>query len=463
MRILQVVHSFVPHTFAGTEIYTYSLSKALMKNNEVSVFFRVNNAQEKEYAVTEGSCEGITTYALNHTFSQSSSFEGLYHDKAVDEAFGEVLDRFKPEVVHIQHLLFLSSGMVRQAQKRSIPVIFTLHDFWLFCQRGQLLTDALAPCLGQPLADCKDCLALFLNIGKNRLNVYTFLRRRLPAPVLQGLKDGYSYFLRRILPRSQALQKEIARRHGLMQEVISAVSLFIAPSNFIKEKCVGLGIPPDKIQVCINGIDNEGIVSCPRTLSRDIRLAYIGTLLPAKGVHVLLSAFKRIAHPGVSLSIYGSLRPYAGYELYPQQLIESSRQDARIKVKGHFNHHEINRILSDIDVLVVPSLWPENAPLVIQEAFCAKIPVIASRIGGIPEFVKDGANGLLFSPGDEADLQGKLEEVIDHPEILAQFRLQIPLPKPIAENAIEIQALYKTIVKKDNLAYAECERIAHPL
>ena len=84
---------------------------------------------------------------------------------------------------------------------------------------------------------------------------------------------------------------------------------------------------------------------------------------------------------------------------------------------GGFVNADVQNIFREIDVLVVPSIWYENAPLVIQEAFLSRTPVIASRIGGIPELVKDGVNGLLFDAGDPRDLKAKLEYVMNYPEV----------------------------------------------
>jgi glycosyltransferase involved in cell wall biosynthesis len=90
----------------------------------------------------------------------------------------------------------------------------------------------------------------------------------------------------------------------------------------------------------------------------------------------------------------------------------------------------------------VPSIWPENAPLVIQEAFWTKTPVIASRIGGIPERVREGMDGLLFNPGDAQDLRAKMELLIEKPETIERLRKNILPPKCIEEHAAEIENVY---------------------
>ncbi len=102
--------------------------------------------------------------------------------------------------------------------------------------------------------------------------------------------------------------------------------------------------------------------------------------------------------------------------------------------------------MANIDVLLVPSIWLENAPLVIQEAFLSKTPVIASRIGGIPELVTDGINGLLLNPGDIKDLKEKIEYIIRNPEVIKKFKESIPEVKSIEENAKEMEEIYIRLI-----------------
>lgn len=89
MRILQVAHSFVPYTIAGTEVYSYKLSKELLKRNKVFVFFRVNYPKKEEYSLINNNFEGLETCAINHTFRFCSSFKDTYRDNIIDKKFGE--------------------------------------------------------------------------------------------------------------------------------------------------------------------------------------------------------------------------------------------------------------------------------------------------------------------------------------------------------------------------------------
>ncbi len=113
---------------------------------------------------------------------------------------------------------------------------------------------------------------------------------------------------------------------------------------------------------------------------------------------------------------------------------------------GGFDNREVANIFREIDVLIVPSVWQENSPLVIQEAFASRTPVIASDIGGIPELIQDGGNGLLFQAGNINSLYEKIKSVIDNPQLLSELRQNIEPPRDIKVNALEIEEIYRRYI-----------------
>ncbi len=442
MRILQVLHSFVPYTMAGTEVYSYQLSKELLKKNKVFVFFRTNDSTKKEYSLIHNNYEGLETCAINHTFRLCRSFKDTYTHEAIDREFGKYLDRIKPDVVHIHHLLFLSHGLVNEIKQRGVPVVYTLHDYWLMCYRGQLLKKDFSICSGHSAVDCADCLEYLLSIRKYSLALYAELRKRLPLILVEPLKKLYLNLAKPKSPKGFEEFKES------IETVSSKIDLFLAPSHFIENKFISRGFPVDKIHYCPNGITDRNLSIPKKRKSRVLRFGFIGTLLPMKGINVLISAFKEVKNSDMELFIYGKLFPYAGFETYPRAFRKMIRRDSRIRFMGEFDNKDIGKILNGMDILVLPSIWPENSPLIIQEAFLSKTPVLASRIGGIPELVEDGVNGLLFSPGDINDLQEKIKYITDQPDQLESFKEHVPAVKSIEEHAKEIEAIYSDLMAK---------------
>jgi glycosyltransferase involved in cell wall biosynthesis len=449
MKILQVAHSFVPYTMAGAELYTYKLSKELSRKNSVWVFFRVNLPKEKEYALLEAELQGFRTCAINHTFRFIRSFGDTYTDGAIDSEFGRLLDRVRPDIVHIQHLLFLSLGMIDEIKKRDIPLVYTLHDYWLICYRGQLIKDDFSICAKGSIPECRECLKYLLRIKPYSIYFYSVLRKFCPPRVLGAFKNIYLK-----LVKSRSL-KDIVRLKDSLREARSKIDLFIAPSNFIKDIFINNGIPQEKIVYSPYGFDKlsfSGRVE-GNPGRKVLNFGYIGTLLPMKGIDILISAFQGLKSRDIKLSVYGKLFSYSGFEAYPEQLRNKSAKDPRIALMGGYDNKDVAGILNDFDVVVVPSIWQENAPLVIQEAFLAGKPVIASRIGGIPELVTDGVNGLLFNPGDPQDLREKLEYIIDNPGILTKFSDNSPEVKSIEADARETEQVYAGLIAKERAGH----------
>ncbi len=129
-------------------------------------------------------------------------------------------------------------------------------------------------------------------------------------------------------------------------------------------------------------------------------------------------------------------------------LRELAAGDDRITFYGAFSREEIGRVLSEIDVLVVPSRWYENAPGVVFEAFAAKVPVVATDLGGLSECVRHGENGLLFALEDASDLARQLRRMGEEPGLLEELRAGIGPVKTVEEYADELEELYDTLLKR---------------
>ena len=417
MKILQVIHCFPPESMTGSEIYAYNLSKSLSKTHKVTVFYRINNTKKEEYKIIRDSYNGLDVYKINNTLRRYNSLEKIYKNRAIEEKFSQVLDEIRPDIVHIHHLLFLSTGIIDEIKKHNIPIVFTLHDYWLVCPRGQLLKSNLRLCKEPGRFSCIYCMARALNLKNLLSRLVNFSIRK------------------NILFKSR------------IREIYGKVDLFISPSLFLRNKFIKLGMPSRKIIYCNNGIGLGLFEDIQKTRADKIRFGFIGTLISSKGIHVLIKAFKGIKQNNMVLKIYGTSPKNNGIFNYFNRVKNMARSNRHIRFMGTFNNKDIAGIFSNIDVLVVPSIWPENSPMVIQEAFESQTPVIASNIGGIPELVRDDVNGLLFKSGDVSDLRQKLKYVTDNPELLQKWRKNIPKVKDIEDNARELEKIYYSLLQ----------------
>lgn len=446
MKIVQVVHSFPPYNMAGAEVYTYNLSRELAGKHKVSVFYRINNLRLKEYEFTHNNFDGLNIYTVNNTFRDCNSFKMTYKNEIIADKFGRLLDKVKPDIVHIQHLLFLSTSLIKEAKMRDIPVVFTLHDYWLICQQGQFLRRNVAICDNHNDSDCVDCLFYLLSIKKGIMGIYRVLCQIAPNILIRLLKKIYFRYARASFLSQDRAISQIKVRAGHIKQMCEMVDAFIAPSQFLKRKFVEFGISNNKIIFSHYGLNTDFFRDFERKRSKKIRFGFIGTLLPAKGVHLLITAFNKVQGSNAELNIYGKNFPYKGFEHYPGYIKRLAKNE-NIRFMGEFDHRNVAEIFSEIDILVVPSIWYENAPLVIYEAFMAKVPVITSNIGGMAELVRHGQNGLLFEVNNVADLYEKIKLIVSNTNLIEELRRNIRPPKSIEKNAEEIEELYKFIIK----------------
>jgi glycosyltransferase involved in cell wall biosynthesis len=320
-------------------------------------------------------------------FGEFDWFLGTTYAKPVISRFlQDFFAALRPDVVHFQHTLFIGYDAIRVARNvlPDAAILYTLHEFLPICHnQGQLLrTMNGEPCMEESPRRCHEC---FPDIAPQDF----FMRKRF------------------------------------IQSHLGLVDRFLAPSRFLLERYVDWGIPPEKIQFEEYGRHPVARLSRRRERTRKRnRLAYFGQLSYFKGILVLLKAMQRLAGEDVEveLTVYG-----ANLELQPQEfrdefdrLIKATR--ANVEFVGEYDHEDLPVLMERADWVIVPSIWWENSPLVIQEAFMYGNPVIASDIGGMAEKVRDGVSGLHFRAGDADDLADTIREAVISKDLWAKLR-----------------------------------------
>jgi glycosyltransferase involved in cell wall biosynthesis len=173
-----------------------------------------------------------------------------------------------------------------------------------------------------------------------------------------------------------------------------------------------------------------------------LRIGYVGQLAPHKGVHVLVAAARALGSRAFELTLNGPDRPHADYV---QTLHRLAGDDPRIRFAGAYANEQVDEILAGIDALVVPSICHDNWPCVVLEAFRCGIPVVASRVGGLPEMVRDEKDGLLFEPGNAGELARCLGRLADEPLLLSRLRSEIRPVRSDREEQTELLEIYSSL------------------
>ena len=456
MRVLVVVHGFPPQSMGGSEIYADAHARTLVKQygDEVLVLAREQDPARPEYAVRREQREGFSVVWINNTFRNTRTFEESYRNEAIGSLAERLIDEFRPDVAHVHHLTCLSTLIVPSLAARRIPCFLTLHDYWLMCHRGQLLDLDLQVCSGPDASGgCGRCLGPVAGAPPLAVAVARAVRRisgiRIPSPESRpstgsGRPEPTEG---RILSTSKWREREMTesrRRTEHMRDVCRQVTHFLAPSEYIREQFIRFGVSPDRITHAPLGFEDERSAdrSTEQVADAPLRLGLLGSLMVSKAPHLLLEACRGFEPGTVTVDVFGAHVAYHGDDSYRERLGPLLVSDG-VHAHGPLPHDGVLAALASLDALVVPSVWPENSPLVIQEAFVAGVPVIASRIGGIPEIVEDGGNGLLFEPGNVDDLRRTILRLIQEPGLLARLRAGIREVQTIEADVAFTRDMYR--------------------
>lgn len=397
MRVLQVAHALPADTYGGVELYTVRLAEALAdRGNEVAVAApRGANADLPVEAIPLPEPEGV----------QEDRGLGAVVDARVDARMATVLDRFDPDVVHLQHFKGLSAALPTVCAERGIACIATLHDFWTLCHREQLYRPEGERCSGpESVAKCTDC----------------YLRAT-------GMSEG---------ERSREFYAEVvADREATLRDALAATDRLIAPSKFLQERFIVYDIDPDRIIHRRNGIKTWRFEDNGFDPDTPLRVGYVGRITPKKGVHLLVEAFDNVDGE-TTLEVFGRFAP--DKEDYHARLAQAAGDQVRF----HGRYEDPASPYHAIDVLALPSLWYENSPFVIQEAFAAGVPVVTADVGGMAELVDHGVDGLTFAAGSMEALKDALNDLAADPGAVQRLREGVEEPERLDDHARKLAALY---------------------
>jgi GT2 family glycosyltransferase/glycosyltransferase involved in cell wall biosynthesis len=451
MRILLVVHGFPPAANGGTEVYVRDLALALSTSalDHVSVLTRDADPHRPELSVRRWREGSVAIAAINNTFQSCAEFEDSYANPGLLRVASDLLDDLRPDVVHVQHLTCLSTGLLQEIAARRIPLLMTLNDYWLICHRGQLLDLDGRRCEGPFDGGCARCLPAGALTGAASYRAGRFLRG-LPVPGAAAAVRVAAAAVEAVTSPANTRPASAARlRH--MQAAAGHVDLFLVPSRTIAGRFQQFGIPADRLARCDQGIALAPFEGLVRTSSEVLRVGFAGGLFPSKAPHVLLDAVDQLPAGSILIDLLGSGGAYHGDDDYATAL-ESRLGHPAIRRLGPIPHERMPAALHELDVVVVPSIWIENAPFIIREAFAAGAPVIASDLGGMAEMVRDGVDGLLFSAGDARALAGQLRRLIQETGLLDRLRSGIRRPTSIDDEADALRLVYGRLATRRTLA-----------
>jgi glycosyltransferase involved in cell wall biosynthesis len=210
----------------------------------------------------------------------------------------------------------------------------------------------------------------------------------------------------------------LSQRHHALNAMLAEAAMILSPSAFLRQQMSAAGVDPGRIDVSRIGIQlpERPIV---RQDANELRIGYMGQIAWHKGIHILIEAVRRLPSASLQVRLYGDDARDESYTAYLRRLIGPDR---RISMPGRYPNDRVYEHLAQLDLLVVPSLWPENSPAVILEAHAAQVPVVGSRLGGIPESVVHDRNGWLFEAGHIGELSALLARCVADRGLVRRLR-----------------------------------------
>lgn len=410
-RILVVAHGHPKLSPGGGEVVAFEMFQALRATGKAEAFFL--GAMLPKFGLPH---LGTALLSPNDDPAQTlywsdqySFFLAAQENLALfHEDFGRYLKAVNPDVVHFHHIHLLGVEAIRMVKNvcPKAKIVLTLHEYLAICNNnGQMVkTNTNALCRKASPGDCARC---FPNI-----------------------QSGEFFFRERFIKAHYDL-----------------VDLFLSPSQFLLERYVDWGIPREKIMYAENG--HAGANTPPKFVPPPAQgsFAYFGQVSPFKGLPVLLDAAKYLLSQKFEdfrIDVHGSM-------LFLSNDQESDMRRRIDEVKSHVRFHGAYRpedvvgLMAGIDYLVVPSIWWENSPLVIQEAFIARRPVICSNIGGMAEKVRHNVDGLHFRMGDPVALAETMKQACTDKGLLERLIKGIGPVHPMTAMAEEHLALYPLV------------------
>lgn len=356
--------------------------------------------------------------------------------------FAQVLDRVSPDVVHFHAFTSgVSIRLIERSKEFGAKVVFTYHTPTVSCQRGSLIRFGAEVCDGR-LEVNRCCQCVLEGHGLPRLAA----RGVASMPTLLGTALAAVGFSGRVIVALR-MRELLMERHAAFRRLVSEVDRIVAVSSWVQRLLVVNGVSPAKVFLSRHGLTGFDVNAHPleqRISPTPLRLAFLGRLIPDKGLDLIIEALSIDRTLPVSLDVYGVEQESTDLE-YSQKLRSSIVDDSRISFRQPVSNSAVLDTLRNYDALVVPSRVLETGPLVVLEAFAAGIPVIGADLGGVAELVTHDVDGLLVRTNSAEVWADTLGLLVRDGQLLSRLRARVVRPRSMRIVAHEMASIYREI------------------
>jgi glycosyltransferase involved in cell wall biosynthesis len=444
MKIVLCTHRFLPQFVGGVEIYTLRLAQALQQLGQ-TVYILVGEPVAKKdlsVEVQEDEYEHLPVIRLRYDYERRSvAYRAGYNDPLVTAQIKMVLQRLQPAVVHATSLSLLMAGTIEAASELNIPLVHTAMDRVLICRRGFHLKHDNTICSArEDAALCTACMGPHTQLETWLNRTWQITPKSLGNSLLPlaekvvGKKADFVY-----------AAESIQYRINYLSQWVPKIERIIAPSTYTRDMFVLNNFPADKIIVSPYGVESpeRGFAKIPASV---FRFGFVGRITAIKGLHVLIEAFLLLPDNNrAELIIYGDVDENS--QPYKQILQNKVAHLPNVKFAGPIENANIAEAFRHMDMLVFPSISPENSPIVVLEAQAHGLPVISSDIRGVSDIIRHEVNGLIFTNHNAKDLAAQMARCLNSPELVTRLAHQSHIVKSIQSDAGDMVKVYEEVIR----------------
>ena len=390
----------------GTIVPRLAAKELARRGWEVTVFHAAVMPTESKtpYEVVEWEEDGVHLIGVHnraHGLFDLGNPDREIDDPPISAAFERVLEHVRPDVVHFHNLHNLGAALIDQVAAHGLPAYFTTHNYWLICPRAYLLNDTGSICAGP--GDGSACAAC---VGS---------------------------------PDVAAHQRRFAEIRSRAERGLTAI---LSVSDGVRRTLLNAGYPSDLVDTVRQAMPHDleiweqvGRDRRPGRVAKNLTVAFLGSAYPHKGPQLLIEAAQR-TRARLNVKILGEVPAR-----FAEQLKSLDRRGV-VEVHGSFSPSEIGSLLRGVDAVALPSVWWDCAPLAAAECLAARAPVLVPRLGGLPEAIQDGVNGLTFAGLDVEDLARTLDRLALEPGLLERLQAGISEPRAFSAYVDELEDYY---------------------
>jgi glycosyltransferase involved in cell wall biosynthesis len=444
MRVILTTHLFLPEFAGGTETLVHSIAAHLIdKGHEALVVtgFEDKNASNQEAEFDEYVHEGVPVLRFrrcqNPPRQAFNPIRDDYDNRAFETRFIRLLADFRPDIVHFHHLGRLSIKAIDACQQAKIPAFFTATDYWSICAHQALLLPNGAICDG-PSMGSANCLKHMVELTQSPrvAGVINAVPNAALAMGMSALKQ-----IKVELPGMIGVTQALAKRRSMIAQRHSMLRKIFVPTRHAQATLQRNGIAAKEFRVLPFGIQDHGYAKRVRQRGERLVIGFVGQFMAHKGLHVLVEALRLLPPDSpVDIKVYAK-RPAAD-TAYVSEFFATTQRDVRLQYCGTFENDRFPQVLDALDVVVIPSIWHENMPLVSLSAQAAGCPLIASDVGGLSDIVTEGKNGMLFEPGSAQQLRDCIMRLLTEDNLLYRLSSSAITPGSVTQYVDALEQEY---------------------